>query len=339
MPKNNKKLKAENISKGEIVIYRAKDGKAKLDVKLDKETIWLDAHQMALIFDVKRPAVVKHINNIYKTKELDKNSTCSILEQLAADNKIRRMNQYNLDMIISVGYRVNSKRATEFRVWATQTLKSYIIDCYAINQKRLKEQELSKLESAIKLLQITMQNKKITSSEAKGLLQIITDYADSWILLQHYDEGKLKVVKSKIKKIQVIDYESARDSIDEFKKKLINKKQASEIFGQERDKTLQGILGSINQSFSGKEFYPSLEEKSAHLLYFIIKDHPFVDGNKRIAAFMFILFLKQNRFLLNKKGENKINNNTLVALTLLVAQSNPKDKNVMVALITNLIKI
>jgi death-on-curing family protein len=344
MLKNNKNLKTNDISKSEIIIYRAKDGRAKLDIKLDKETVWLTQAQISQLFGIQRPAITKHLNNIFKSGELNDNLVSSILEHTTKHGAIKGKTQvksikfYNLDAIISVGYRVNSKRATEFRVWATQVLKKHIIDGFTINQKRLKEQELNKLEGAIRLFQNTMQSKKITSSEAKGLLQIITDYADSWVLLQQYDEGKLEIQKSKIKKIQVIDYESARDSIDKFKNKLINKKQASNIFGQERDKTLQGILGTISQSFSGKEFYPSMEEKAAHLLYFIIKDHPFVDGNKRIAAFLFILFLKQNRFLLNKKGENKISNNALVALALLVAQSQPREKNVMIILITNLIK-
>ncbi|MBU4360275.1 type II toxin-antitoxin system death-on-curing family toxin [Patescibacteria group bacterium] len=343
MFKNNKNLKTNNISKGEIVIYRAKDGIARLDVKLDldKETVWLNLNQIALLFNIDKSGISRHIKNIFDSHELDETPTVAIFATVQKEGGRfikREVDFYNLDMIISIGYRVNSKRATEFRVWATQVLKKHIIDGYTINQKRLKEQELNKLESAIKLLQITMQNKKITSSEAKGLLQIITDYADSWILLQQYDQGKLKIQKSKIKKIQILDYESVKNSIKEFKNKLAVKKQASDIFGQERDQTLQGILGSISQSFGGKEFYPSLEEKSAHLLYFVIKDHPFVDGNKRIASFLFILFLKQNRFLFNKKGENKINNNALVALTLLVAQSLPKEKDVMIALITNLIK-
>lgn len=334
MAQNNKNLKINNTSRGEVVIYRAKDGKARLDFKLEKETIWLTQAQISQLFGIERSVITKHLKNIFKTNELEEKSN---VQKLHIANSDKPVKFYNLDVVISVGYRVNSKRATEFRVWATQVLKKYIVNGYTINQKRLKEQELRKLESAIKLLKNAMQSKKLTSPEAKGLLQIITGYADSWVLLQQYDNDKLEIKKSKTKKIQILNYDFVKDSINEFKKSLVKKRQASEIFGQEKDKALEGILGSINQSFSGKEFYSSVEEKAAHILYFVIKDHPFVDGNKRIGSFLFILFLRQNNFLINKKGENKINSNALVALTLLVAQSNPKEKNVMIALITNLI--
>ncbi|MBU1179452.1 type II toxin-antitoxin system death-on-curing family toxin [Patescibacteria group bacterium] len=324
------------MDKGKIVIYKSKDNRAELRVKLEKENIWLDAHQMAQIFGTQRPAVVKHINNIYKTKELDKNSTCSILEQVAADKKIRKMNLYNLDMILSVGYRVNSKHATQFRVWATGVLRNYIVKGVVINEKRIKETRLKELEGAIKLLK-SAQNKQLSRDETAGLLSVITDYADSWILLQKYDEDKLKIQKGRTSGIKSIAYEFAGQAIEKLKQDLLKKKEAADIFGQERDRGLESILKNLEQSFGGKRLYPSIEEKAAHLLYFIIKNHPFVDGNKRIGSFLFVVFLSQNNYLTDKKGEKKINDNALVALALLVAESKPSEKDVMLALITNLL--
>ncbi|MFA5871914.1 MAG: virulence protein RhuM/Fic/DOC family protein [Parcubacteria group bacterium] len=335
-----KKNMKGNFPKGEVVIYKTKDGQAKLKVNLREETVWLDAHQTASLFGVNRPAIVKHINNVYKTGELDEKSTCSILEQVAADGKKRKMNLYNLDMIISVGYRVNSTRATQFRIWATKVLRDHIIKGFTLNEKRLKEQKqvkLRELESAIALLQGAIRNRDLNKIEAEGLLKVITDYANSWILLQKYDEGKLVVQKKTSKFRWELGYDEAKKSISELKNNLIKNKRATEIFGQERGHGLDAIIGNLNQTFGGKKLYPSIEQKAAHLLYFVIKDHPFVDGNKRTASFLFILYLARNNYLLNKKGERKINDNALVALALLVAESNPKEKDIMVALITNLL--
>ncbi len=343
MRKNNLKNKnslKKDLSKGEIIIYRTKDGSAKLEARLEQETIWLKQDQIALLFGTQRPAITKHLRNIFKSGELDKNLVSSILEHTAVDGKIYKTQFYNLDAIISVGYRVNSKQATEFRIWATQVLKRYIVKGVAINKKRLQDRQinLKDLEDAISLLRTTMESKRLTGDEARGLLKVITEYANSWFLLNKYDQGKIKIVKGKTKSIKVLDYGFAKNSIEKFKIDLIKKKQASDLFDRENGNKLEAILDSISQSFDGKQLYVSLEEKAAHLLYFIIKDHPFVDGNKRIGSLLFILFLQQNKFLLNKKGEKKINANALVALALLVAQSKPNDKNIMIALITNLIK-
>jgi death-on-curing family protein len=334
------KKQKDNFPKGEIVIYKTKDGKAKLKVNLREETVWLDAHRIAMLFDVNRPAIVKHINNIYKTGELAEKPTCSILEQVAADGKIRKMNLYNLDMIISVGYRVNSQRATQFRIWATRVLHKHLLKGFTINEQRIKGQHQAKsseLEKAVQLLKQAMGSKKLLKSEAKGLLKVITDYANSWILLQKYDEGRLAIRKRTSKYKWEMDYGWAKEAIAKLKENLLKKKQATEIFGQERGHGLDAIIGNLNQSFGGKKLYPTLEEKAAHLLYFVIKDHPFVDGNKRSASLLFIQFLAKNNFLFRKDGERKINDNTLVALALLVAESNPKEKDVIIALITNLL--
>ncbi len=326
-----------NTQNGSIIIYQTKDGKTALEVKLKEETIWLDAHQIALLFGVDRTGVVKHMANIYKSGELQRKSTCAKIAQVAKDGKIREMDFYNLDMIISVGYRVNSKRATQFRIWATKVLKDHLLKGFTVNQKRLQEKGLKEFEEAVGLIKKTIASKQLSDPEVKGLLQIITDYANSWILLQKYDENRLgigKITKPKI----VFQVEEGLKAIEELKKKLIAKKEASDIFGQARDQGLQRIFGSLYQTFDKKELYPGLEEKAAHLLYFIIKDHPFVDGNKRIGSFLFIVFLARNKFLFQKNGEKKINDVALVALALLIAESHPKEKETMIKLVMNLIK-
>jgi len=330
-------MKTKQQNKGEIIIYQTSKKEVDIKVRLEKETVWLDARQMAQIFDVNRPAIVKHINNIYKSKELNENSTCSILEQVAAEGKKRKINFYNLDMIISVGYRVNSKRATQFRVWATSVLKEYLIKGYAFNQKRIKQLQngqLKKFEQAVGLIKKTIETKQLTARETDGLLKVITDYASSWLLLQKYDEEKLEIKKTSKTKYQ-LDYKDAKTAIGELKSSLIEKKEATGIFGEERNNSFQGIAGNIYQTFGGKELYPSIEEKAAHLLYFIIKDHPFIDGNKRVGSFLFIVFLARNKFLFKKNGERKINDNALVALALLIAESKPSQKDVLIKLVIN----
>lgn len=333
------KAKKEKTQKtGEIVIYQPKDGVVRLEVTLKKDTIWLDAHQMAKIFGVERPAVVKHVNNIYKTGELIKKSTCSILEQVAADGRMRQMNVYNLDMIISVGYRVNSSRATQFRIWATKVLRNHIIKGYTVNKQRLPQLEvkqLHELAETVGLVKKTILNRELSSSETSGLLQVITDYANTWVLLQKYDEAKL-ALPSKTKSIKAkLSYDLVTEAISGLKKDLLSKKQATVIFGQEREHGLEQIIMSLEQSFGGKKLYPSVEQQAAHLLYFVIKDHPFVDGNKRIASFLFVLFLARNKALLKANGEKKITDYTLVALALLIAESDAKHKDIMVKLIMN----
>jgi len=328
-------------SHGEVVIYKV-DNKNQLNIEIKENTIWLTPEQIAFLFGTQRPAIIKHLINIYKEGELAKSSTSSKMEQVQKEGSrvVKRLiDIYNLDSIISVGYRINSQRATQFRIWATRVLRDHILKGFTINERRLKEQEqtkLNELQKAIRLLQNTTQNKKVSKSEALGLLQVITDYANSWVILHDYDEGKIQLKKSH-KASFVFDYLEAKENIEELKKRLIAKKSAADIFGIERETGLKSILGNIQQSFGKKELYPSIEEKAAHLLYFIIKDHPFIDGNKRIAAFLFVLFLSKNNFLFDKNGERKINNNTLVAIALLIAESNPKEKDVMIKIVTNMI--
>ena len=316
-----------------IVIYKTKGNKAELKIRLEKETIWLTQKQIAGLFNIERSVITKHIRNILGSGELEEKSNVQKMHIAGSDKPVKF---YNLDMIISVGYRVNSQKATQFRIWATNVLRKYIVKGVAINQKRLKEARLQELEGAIKLLK-TVQSKKLSQSEAEGLLNVITEYADSWLLLEKYDKGDLKRKGQTKKILKSIEYDFAKEAVEKLKKDLLKKKEAKDIFGQERDKGLESILGNLKQSFGGKSVYPSIEERAAHLLYFVIKNHPFVDGNKRIGSFLFIVFLSQNNYLLDKKGEKKINDNALVAIALLVAESKPSEKDVMLALITNLL--
>ncbi len=326
--------------KGEIIIYECKDG-AHFDVTLQDETIWLTQKQIAFLFNVKRPAVTKHLNNIFKGGELKEKSVSSKMEHTAKDGKTYKTTFYNLDAIISVGYRVNSANATHFRIWATGVLREHILKGYTINEKRLKEMQthkLKELEKTVSLLQSVMRSKSLSDGEMKGLLSVVTDYAHAWALLQQYDTGELKTPKKTTRGISPLEPEEASEAIRALKHHLAKKNEGSDIFGVERRAgSIGGILLSIRQSFGGKELYPSLEEKAAHLLYFTIKQHPFVDGNKRIASLLFIFFLSKNQVLAKTNGERKINDNALVALALLIAESKPSEKEIMVSLVANLL--
>ena len=329
------------IPEGEIVIYKSKDG-PKLEVRLEEETVWLTLNQIASLFDVQKAAISKHIKNIFKSGELDPDSTVSKMEtvQIEGNRRIRRILTYfNLDMIISVGYRVNSKRATQFRIWATKTLKEHLVKGYTINERRLLQAQshLKELQETISFLQDKSKNELMAGQEQE-ILNLLTNYSNTLSLLEQYDKEKLSLIK-KSKDSFVLKYEDAINIISKVKKELIAKREASDLFGQENSNRFKAILGSIYQTFDKKELYPSLEEKAAHLLYFIIKDHPFVDGNKRIASFLFVYFLDKNNFLYRKSGEKKINDNALTTLALLIAISDPKDKDRIIKIITNLIAI
>lgn len=328
--------KNNEIKKGEIVIYKDSKG-PEIQVKLENESVWLDAHLIAKVFGINRPAIVKHINNIYKTGELDKKATCSILEQVATDGKIRKMNLYNLDVIVSVGYRVNSKRATQFRIWATNVLRGYLVKGYAVNEKYLLEAKnrFNDLQSTIAFLQEKSKHQLLVGQEQE-IIDLLAGYAKTFSLLEQYDKEKLALVK-KTKSKFVLDYASAVKVIKEVKKELAGKNEASDLFGQENGDKLKAIFGNIYQTFDKKDLYPSLEEKASHLLYFIIKDHPFVDGNKRTASFLFVYFLDKNNYLYKETGEKKINDNALTALALLIAVSAAEEKDRLVKIVTNLL--
>jgi len=330
-----KDAKTQAPPKGEIVIYQTKDKRVELKVKLEQETVWLDAHQIALLFGVNRSAIVKHINNVYKTAELNENSTCSILEQVAADGKIRKMNFYNLDMIISVGYRVNSSRATQFRIWATTILKKHLTDGYTVNERLLQEQKrkLGALMKTIKLIHNVRGRKELDYKEAVGLLDVINDYSYALELLDDYDYKRLKISKTSKEAGFKLTYGFAIKVVRQLRKKF----GGSDLFGVERDQSFKSSVAAIYQTSGRKELYPSIEEKAANLLYFIVKNHSFVDGNKRIAASIFLWFLEKNGILYKEDGSKRIADNALVALTLMIAESDPKEREVIVTLVVNLI--
>lgn len=333
----------EEIKKGEIIIYKDSLG-PELQVEMDGETVWLSQAQMADLFQKDRDTISEHIKNVYKEAELSQNQTTRkfrVVQSEGSKQVEREVNFYNLDIIISVGYRVNSKRGTQFRIWATNRLRDYLVKGYAINAKRLRAAEnlqlrLKDLENVHKVFQGVLENKRLEGYE-KELLRIITDYANTWFVLNAFDKDELKIEDVTKRPARSLNHLELQKSIAAFKKRLMAKKEASDLFGREVGGKFQGVLGSIGQTFGGKELYSSLEEKAAHLLYFCIKDHPFADGNKRIGALVFLLFLIENNFLMNKRGERKVNDAALTALALLIAESKPADKAAMVKLVVNLI--
>ena len=320
----------------QLIIYEDKD--KKIEVKLREETIWLSLNQIAALFEKDKSVISRHIKNIYETGELQRESTVAKFAtvQTEGKRKVKRMIEYyNLDVIIAVGYRVNSRKATQFRIWATNVLKNYLIKGYVINEKRITREKLKELEEAIKFIKSNINTPYLTAQEAKGMLEIIEKYALVWKWIEQYDTGKIQVEKTR-KERKPISYEEARAAIDQLKTYLMARDEASEIFGQERDRGLfESALNTIFQTFGGQELYPSLEEKAANLLYLIIKNHPFVDGNKRIGALLFLKFLYDN--LSPEELFKKFNSNTLTALCYLVAASPTEQKDQLIKLIMNFI--
>ncbi len=331
---NNIKENIE-LSSGKIIIYKVKDKDIRLEVKLTQETVWLTQAQIAKLFRSERSVITKHLSNIFNSKELGEKSNVQKMHIAYSDRPVKL---YNLDVIISIGYRVNSHRATQFRIWATRVLREHILRGYTINEKRLLEQteKFQELQRTIAFIEEKSHETQL-ENQAQELLRVITAYAKSLTILEQYDGKKLVLQKAERPRFR-LSYQECKDIISGLKNELAKKKEASVFFGEEIDKRFESIVANLYQTFGGKELYRSMEEKSAHLLYFVIKDHPFTDGNKRIASVLFIYFLKRNRYLLKQNGEAKINDNALVALALLIAISQPREKEIMIKLITNLLK-
>ena len=329
------KKKEEKFNKGEIIIYKPSKNEVELRVHFKEEMVWLRQQEIANLFGKDRSVITKHINKIFKDKEIDKKSNVHFLHIANSDKPVAF---YSLDVILAIGYRTNSSRAIHFRQWATKILKSYLLKGYVVNQKQLLEakEKFYQLKETVDFLQKKSKTILLEGQE-KDLLSLLADYSKTLTLLEKYDKNNLKKEKGTKSKF-ILEYEACLNIISELKNNLATKKEASDLFGNENNNKLESVVKNLYQTFSKKELYKNIEEKSANLLYLIIKDHPFTDGNKRIASFLFVYFLDKNNYLYKESGEKKINDNALTVLALLIAESNPKEKDQMVALITQLIK-
>lgn len=326
----------KELQKGEIIIYTSEDGSISLDTKLENDTIWLTQKQMAELFNVKTPAINKHLNNIYNEGELDKNATVSILEIVQKEGNrdiSRKIAFYNLDAVISVGYRVNSSRATQFRIWATNTLKEYLTKGYVINEKMLKAQQnkIQTLQSTVSLLTRSIQNQISTVDEAQDVANILDNFAKGLDLLDNFDHKTLDTKGVTQKEAVVISESEFLKVIDKMKSEF-----ASDVFANPKDESFASSVNQIYQTFGGNDCYPTLEEKAAMLLYLITKNHSFSDGNKRIAASCFLYFLNKNN-MLYKNNLPIIDNGTLFALTLLIAESKPEEMEIMKQIVVSVL--
>ena len=322
-----------------IEIYKVTKGEIVFNVDEKQETIWATQEQIAQLFDVQVPAIAKHLNNIYKSGELQMNATFSKMEkvQIEGGRKVKRnIKLYNLDAIISVGYRVNSKKATDFRIWATKVLHHYVVDGVAVNERRLKEldsKKLHEIEGALGIVKRLVAASDLSVDEASGILEVIAKYSPSFKALEEYDKGHISFIKGK-KTAKIISKDDGLKIIADLKRSI----KGDELFGKPRGEAFESSLSAIFQTYDGKDVYPSISEKAANLLYLIIKDHPFYDGNKRIGALLFVVFLTINDYHLTKNGETKISDRALTALALLIAESNPSEKGLLVALVCKLLE-
>lgn len=323
------------MNKGEVIIYQTPDGSTQLDVQLENESVWLSLNQMSTLFDRDKSVISRHIRNIYKEQELEEKATVAKNATVQNENGrevVRQIEYYNLDVIISVGYRVKSQRGTQFRIWANSVLKEYLIKGYAISQNA-KNEQLEDLKKAVKLLSNVIDSKALSADEATGLLRVITDYTYALDTLDRYDFQKLEIEKTTREEPFKADYNNAMEAIYVLRDKF----GSGGLFGNEKDQSFKSSISTIYQTFGGEELYPSIEEKAAMLLYLVTKNHSFSDGNKRIAAFLFLWFLENNGILYRNDSTRLIENNTLVALTLMIAESRTEEKDMMVKVVVNLI--
>jgi len=324
---------------GEVVLYAAPDGTVQLDVRLEKETVWLSLDQIAKLFRRDKSVISRHLRNVFSTRELDRASVVAKNATTAADGKTYQVEYFNLDAILSVGYRVNSKRGTQFRIWATRTLKDHLLRGYTLNEKRLREKGLGQIEQAVGLLARTLTQNALVSDQGRAVLEVVQQYTHAWRLLLEYDEGRLaeKPIRP-VKPVASVSPQDANSVIMQLRETLASRGEASDLFGVERSDQLAGILGAVEQTFGGEPLYPTAQTRAAHLLYFVIKDHPFADGNKRIGTLLFLEYLRRNRMLIRPDGRPRLADNAIVALALLVAESEPAQKELMIRLILNLLE-
>ena len=317
------------MEEDKIVIYQTEDGQTQIDVRLENETVWLNTNQMALLFEREDSNIRRHIINVFKDGELEKDNNVHFLHV----NGIKKpVPFYNLDVIISVGYRVKSKRGTAFRIWARKVLKEYMVKGYAVNE-RIRHEQIGELRQLVGMLGRTLQNQSLSTEENRALFEVVTDYTYALDTLDNYDYERLTIEKTTKEEPFHATYENAMKEIQRLREKF----GGSVLFGNEKDDSFKSSIGQIYQTFGGEELYPSVEEKAAMLLYLVTKNHSFSDGNKRIAATLFLWFLNNNGILYRKDGSKRLADNTLVALTLMIAESKTEEKDVMVKVVVNLI--
>lgn len=321
-----------------VEIFATEDGSTEIQVRLQQDTVWLSQAQMETLFDKSKKTISEHINNVFKEGELERGATVRKFRtvQTEGDRTVTRdIEHYNLDIIISVGYRVKSKRGTQFRIWATNVLRQYLVQGYALNQKRLQEQQaqVDKLRQAIRMISEMPERAELSSNEAASILKILQEYSYALDILDQYDHQKVEARHTQHQETYRLTYQEARAQIDQWREYY----DASKLFGNEKDDSFRSSIDTIYQTFDGMDLYPSVEEKAAHLLYFIVKNHSFSDGNKRIAAGIFVWFLDKNNMLYRADGSKRIADNALVALTLMIAESKAEEKELIINVVINLI--
>ena len=324
---------------GEVILYETPDGQARVDVRVEKENVWLSLNQMAELFDRDKSVISRHLRSVFASGELARDSVVAKNATTAGDGKIYQVEYFNLDAIISVGYRVNSKRGTQFRIWATRTLKEHLIRGYTLHEKRLREKGFGEIEQAVGLLARTLTQHALVTDEGRAVLDVVQQYTRAWRLLLEYDENRLaERPRQPLEPAADLSLDAAREAIAGLRAALAVRGEATDLFGWERSEQLSGILAAIEQTFGGEPLYPTVQARAAHLLYFVIKDHPFSDGNKRIGTLLFLDYLRRNRFLTRADGTPRLADNAMVALALLIAESDPAHKDLMIRLILNLLE-
>ncbi|MBC7983041.1 MAG: virulence RhuM family protein [Candidatus Obscuribacterales bacterium] len=323
------------MNTGEIAIYQAARGAVRLEVRLERDTVWLTQAQMTQLFGRDQSVVSRHIRSVFKEKELDEKSNMQKMHNAFSDKPVIT---YSLDTIISVGYRVKSKQGTQFRVWATQTLRDHLLRGYTLNEKRLREKGFTEIEQAVELLSRTLANQSLVTEQGRAVLDVVQKYTRAWRLLLEYDEDRLSAAPTRaVEPTETITLGQARAIITRLKTSLAARGETSDLFGRERGNQLHGLLGAIEQTFDGELLYPTAQARAAHILYFVIKDHPFSDGNKRIGTLLFLEYLRCNGLLL-RDGALRLTDTAIVALALLIAESDPKHKDLMIRLTLNLLE-
>jgi prophage maintenance system killer protein len=321
---------------GEVVLYESPNGEVRLDVRLEQDTVWLTQAQMGELFGRERSVITKHISNVFAEGELAKESNVQNLHIASSDKPVAA---YNLDVIISVGYRVKSRRGTQFRIWATRTLKDHLVRGYTLNEKRLREKGFGEIEQVVGLLARTLTQHALVTDEGGAVLDVVQQYTRAWRLLLEYDENRLAPGPTQpLAPVAGLSLDTAHDAIARLRAVLAARGEATDLFGYERGGQLEAILASLEQTFGGEPLYVTVQLRAAHLLYFVIKDHPFSDGNKRIGTLLFLDYLRRNGLLTRTDGTPRLADNAIVALALLVAESEPAQKDLMIRLVLNLLE-